>query len=93
MLVEDYLRPAAVKAGILAKDDERRFGFHTCRHSLATFLVAKDFDPKTVQALLRHSDIRRTLGLYAHADMEKGLLAQGQMLEAMLCQQPVGQVN
>lgn len=93
MLVEDYLRPAAVRAGILAKDDPRRFGFHTCRHSLATFLVAKDFDVKTVQSLLRHSDVRTTLQLYAHANMEKGLVAQGQMLEAMLGQHPMGQVN
>src|SRR5208283_4160499 len=28
MLVEDYLRPAAVEAGVLAKDDPHRFGFH-----------------------------------------------------------------
>src|SRR6266702_6898556 len=45
MLVEDYLRPAAAKAGILSshrddcerlvEDDPRRFGFHNLRHSLA----------------------------------------------------------
>jgi len=49
MLVEDYLRPAAVKVGILSshRDDEgrlvdadpRRFGFHNLRHSLASFLM------------------------------------------------------
>jgi hypothetical protein len=42
MLVEDYLRPAAVKVGILSShrddegrlvdDDPRRFGFHNLRH-------------------------------------------------------------
>ena len=39
MLVEDYLRPAAVKAGVIAAGDSCRFGFHNLRHSLASFLV------------------------------------------------------
>ena len=49
MLVEDHLRPAAVKAGVLSShknlqgqlvdDDPRRFGFHNLRHSLASFLI------------------------------------------------------
>lgn len=59
MLVEDHLRPAAVKAGILSShpdnhgglvdDDPRRFGFHNLRHSLASFLIRIRTDPKTVQ--------------------------------------------
>jgi integrase len=67
MLVADYLRPAAAKAGILSshqdeqgrlvEDDPRRFGFHNLRHSLASFLVRMRTDPKTVQTLLRHSDV------------------------------------
>ena len=67
MLVEDYLRPAAAKAGILSshrddcgrlmEDDSRRFGFHNLRHSLASFLVRIRTDPKTVQTLLRHSAV------------------------------------
>jgi integrase len=71
MLVEDHLRPAAVKAGILSShpdnhgglvdDDPRRFGFHNLRHSLASFLIRIKTDPKTVQTLLRHSDVKLTL--------------------------------
>ena len=74
MLVEDYLRPAAVKVGILSShrddegklvdDDPRRFGFHSLRHSLASFLVRIRTDPKTVQTLLRHSDVKLTLQCY-----------------------------
>ena len=65
MLVEDYLRPAAAKAGILSlhrddrgrliENDPRRFGFHNLRHSLASFLVRIRTDPKTAQTLLRSS--------------------------------------
>lgn len=84
MLVEYHLRPAAVKAGVLLKDDKVRFGFHNLRHSLASFLVRSKTDPKTVQALLRHSDVKTTLQLYAHSISEDRMAAQGQVLEAIL---------
>jgi len=94
MLVADYLRPAAAKAGILSsyqdergrtmEDDPRRFGFHNLRHSLASFLVRSKTDPKTVQTLLRHSDVKTTLQLYAHSVSEDRLAAQGQVLQAIL---------
>ena len=84
MLVEDHLRPAAVETGVLNADDPRRFGFHNLRHSLASFLVRSKTDPKTVQSLLRHADVKTTLQLYAHAVSEDRMVAQGQMLNAML---------
>lgn len=87
MLVEDYLRPAAIKAGVLAPEDTRRFGFHTMRHSLATFLVGANVDPKTVQATLRHSDVATTLNIYAHSSSGAKMAAQGVMLDAFLADQ------
>ena len=94
MLVEDYLRPAAAKAGILSshrdesgrlvEDDPRRFGFHNLRHSLASFLVRIRTDPKTVQTLLRHSDVRLTLQFYSHAVSQDRMAAAGEMLIAIL---------
>ncbi|HLJ27382.1 MAG TPA: site-specific integrase [Candidatus Angelobacter sp.] len=55
MLVEDYLGPAAVKAGVeeLQGDRKVRFGLHNLRHSLASFLVDSGTDPKTVQDMPR----------------------------------------
>ena len=94
MLVEDYLRPAAAKAGILSshrddcgrlvEDDPRRFGFHNLRHSLASFLVRIRTDPKTVQTLLRHSDVKLTLQFYSHAVSQDRMAAAGEMLTAIL---------
>src|SRR5208282_6341456 len=63
ILVEDYVRPAAVKVGILTAEDSRRFGFHNLRHSLASFLVSVGTNPKVVQGLLRHSDVHTTPAL------------------------------
>lgn len=84
MLVEDYLRPAAVKTGVLKEGEKVRFGFHNLRHSLASFLVRKGTDAKTVQAILRHSDVTTTLGIYAHSMSEDRLAAQDDMLAAMM---------
>ena len=82
MLVSDHLRPAAVAAGVIKKDEKIRFGFHTLRHSLATFLVSTGSDPKTVQSLLRHSDVQTTLNIYAHAQNADRMTAQGDLLAA-----------
>jgi integrase len=61
IMAQDYLRPAAVEADILAPGDRRRFGFHNLRHSLASFLVTQTkTDVKTVQSMLRHADIATT---------------------------------
>lgn len=94
MLVEDHLRPAAVKAGILSShrdtrgrlvdDDPRRFGFHNLRHSLPSFLIGIKTDPKTVQTLLRHSDVKLTLQFYTHAVSRDRMAAAGKMLTAIL---------
>ena len=91
MLVECHLRPAAVAAGVLKEGVAMRFGFHNLRHSLASFLIRTNTDPKTVQALLRHSDVKTTLQLYAHSISEDRMAAQGQMLHAIL--QPTTAVN
>ena len=52
MLVADYLRVAARKAGVVTPP--RTFGFHTFRRTLASVLVKMKVDVKTVQEILRH---------------------------------------
>lgn len=79
MLVEDYLRPAAIAVGVLKPDNDGekvRFGFHTLRHSLASFLVNQNVNPTVVQKTLRHSNVATTLGLYSHASNPERLSAQ-----------------
>ena len=51
---------------VINEGDNIRFGFHTLRHSLASYLVQQGKDPKTVQTLLRHADVATTVGIYTH---------------------------
>ena len=54
----------------------QRFGFHNFRHSLATFLISKGKDIKTIQGLLRHTKSCTTLDLYSQAMDQSKLAAQ-----------------
>jgi integrase len=82
MLWSDHLRPAAVKVGVVAP--ARAFGFHTFRRTLASVLVANNYDPKLVQELLLHSNIKTTLDIYAQAITSAKLEAQGMFLTELL---------
>jgi integrase len=83
ILAADHLRPAAIAAGVVLKPGQR-FGFHNLRHSLATFLINKENDTKTVQGLLRHANVSTTLGLYAQSVNSSMVEAQESMLKAIL---------
>jgi integrase len=75
MIVEDYIRPAAIAAGVLEERDGHvyydgevvtRFGFHSLRHGLATWLAEQGTDPAVIQRMLRHSSKDMTMH-YIHA--------------------------
>ncbi len=62
----------------------RRWGWHNLRHSLASWLVSNGVDLKTVSLMLRHSNVRTTLGIYSHAVDSNRLAAQEQFLNTLL---------
>jgi integrase len=66
MITVAKIRPAATKVGIRLEPGQR-FGFHNFRHSLATFLIGRGKDVKTVQGLLRHAKVTTTLDLYSQS--------------------------
>jgi integrase len=61
IMVHKYLRPAAIKAGMIKEGEKVRFGFHNFRHALATALVKMRVDAKTPQGILRHEDFGTTM--------------------------------
>ena len=81
MIVQDYVRPAAVAAGVIPEDCPR-FGFHNLRHGLSTFLIENGHDPVVVQRMLRQSNVDMTMH-YTH-NSHKAREAQGQFIERFL---------
>lgn len=93
-LVEDYIRPAAITAGVIRfeeavtydRDGEivRRFGFHNLgRHSLATFLMDEQENPAVVQAIMRHAKMDMTL-YYSHSRRKAKRAAQDKVLQHLI---------
>jgi integrase len=72
----DYLRPAAIKAGVIPKGYAGRFGWHNFRHSIASSLLSEGVNAKVVQGILRHSRVEVTLNLYCHSTSTESLKAQ-----------------
>ena len=81
MIVQDYIRPAAVAAGVITEDCPR-FGFHNLRHGLTTFLIENGHDPVVVQRMLRQSHVDMTMH-YVH-NSRKARNAQAQFIERFL---------
>jgi hypothetical protein len=48
-------------------------------------LVRTGTDPKSVQTLVRHSDVQLTLHCYTHSVSEDRMAAAGAMLTAIFC--------
>lgn len=46
---------------------------HTLRHTFCTNMANRGMNPKTLQYIMGHSDIKMTLGYYAHATTENAM--------------------
>lgn len=58
-------------AGIPQETNEGYFDFHAWRHTYISLLAATSLQPKMVQDLARHSDIRLTMTRYAHTQRQQ----------------------
>ena len=63
----DMVRADLEDAGIDWQDNgDGVLDFHSLRHSTASLLAASGVNPKTAQAIMRHSDINLTMSRYTH---------------------------
>jgi integrase len=53
------------RAGLWSEDKDKRFTFHSLRHTCATLLVSKNVHPKIVQEMLGHATITQTMDTYS----------------------------
>ncbi|HUK31854.1 MAG TPA: site-specific integrase, partial [Candidatus Acidoferrum sp.] len=65
-IVRFGLRPLLRKFGLPTEN----VGLHAFRHGLGTALSNAKISPKTVQQILRHTNIQTTFRYYVHSDME-----------------------
>lgn len=79
---QDYLRPAAVKAGVIPDGYKGRFGWHNLRHSLATFFAANEVNLPVIQSILRHAK-PTTTAMYTHRVNTAQMAAQEKFLNAI----------
>ncbi|MDY3887152.1 MAG: tyrosine-type recombinase/integrase [Treponema sp.] len=63
--VDESLMQRAVKNAILEAGINKNASCHTFRHSFATLLLESDYDIRTIQELLGHSDVS-TIMIYTH---------------------------
>jgi integrase len=80
---QDYLRPAAVKAGVISEGYKGRFGWHNLRHSLATFFGANEVHPAVTQSILRHKKLSTSMEVYTHGVTSVQMAAQEKYLKAI----------
>jgi integrase len=60
---------------LLVKAKLRDMRFHDLRHSCATFLIASGVHPRTIMAILGHSQISTTMNIYGHVLEETQIAA------------------
>ena len=74
-ILRKYIRPVAQSVGI-----QKRFGWHTFRHTYSTLLRSVGTEFKVMQELLRHSSFRSTLDVYTQAISPAKYAAQAAVL-------------
>ena len=64
----NYLHPETLNKKVkkITKQYGTKFHFHKLRHTLATNLLRNNIDLKTIQELMRHSNINTTISIYTH---------------------------
>src|SRR5438128_488944 len=78
-ILRKYIRPVAQRVGI-----QKRFGWHTFRHTYSTLLRSVGTEFKVMQELLRHSSLRSTLDVYTQAISPAKHAAQAAVLSLVL---------
>jgi len=74
-----YIKPAAKKIGLT-----KRIGWHTFRHTFGTILNANGENPKVIQELLGHANLKVTMDTYVQAVSDEKRKAQSKVVKMLL---------
>ena len=70
---------AADKIGL-----RKRIGWHTFRHTFGTILNANGENPKVIQELMRHANLKVTMDTYVQAVTDEKREAQNKVVKMLL---------
>ena len=73
-----YIKRAAEETGL-----KKRIGWHTFRHTFGTILNANGENPKVIQELLRHANLRVTMDTYVQAVSNEKREAQSRVVRLL----------
>jgi integrase len=79
MILKRYIRPVLAEMGV-----DKRIGWHSFRHGLATMLRQKNVDLKVAQDILRHANSRILIDIYQQAVTDEKREAQDRALKGFL---------
>jgi integrase len=85
-MLNDYIRPALVRAGITGKV----IGWHSFRHGLAETCRQNGVDLKVTQEMMRHANSRITHDIYQQAVSQEKRNAQKRVAEVLLGKKKMG---
>jgi len=74
-----YIKRAADKIGL-----RKRIGWHTFRHTFGTILNANGENPKVIQELMRHANLKVTMDTYVQAVTDEKREAQNKLVKMIL---------
>ena len=74
-----YIKPAAEKTGL-----KKRIGWQTFRRTFGTILNANGENPKVIQELLRHANLKITMDTYVQAVSDDKRNAQSKVVKMLL---------
>jgi len=74
-----YIKRAADKIGL-----KKRIGWHNFRHTFGTILNANGENPKVIQELLRHANLKVTMDTYVQAVTDEKRAAQNKVVKMLL---------
>jgi integrase len=85
-MLNDYIRPALMRAGIAGKV----IGWHSFRHGVAEACRQNGVDPKVTQEIMRHANGRITSEIYQQAVSQEKRDAQKKVVEGLTAGSPIG---
>ena len=74
-----YIKRAADKIGL-----QKRIGWHTFRHTFGTILNADGENPKVIQELMRHANLKVTMDTYVRAVTDEKREVQNKLVKMIL---------